>query len=102
MPDYKKLSFKNKDIDKLVKKDTVPKPTYKRFNVPLYTGLVKGKKRDSVMYERGFKQGVKNFNNGNPGAISLYDGDNFHRAGKLDGVEAMTKKKALTKKKSKK
>ena len=93
MTDYNKIGFKNKVVDKLVKNDSLPKPTFKRFNVPLYTGVNPGTKQDSLKYTQGFSQGIKNFQRGLPNAFGLRDSDNFYRAGRRDGVEAMKKSK---------
>lgn len=93
MPDYNEYGFKNSVVDRLLKNDSLPKPTYKRFNVPLYTGPNPGTTQDSLNYQQGFSQGIKNFQKGLPNAIGLRDADNFYRAGKKDGVEAMKNKK---------
>ncbi len=91
MPDYNKIGFKNKLID-MVQNDSIPKPTFNRFNIPLYTGLKPGTKQDSIRYKKGFAQGIKNVKKGRPNAIGLSDANNFHSAGRRDGVEAMKKK----------
>ena len=92
MPDYEKYGFRNTVVDRF-QNDTIPKPTYKRFNVPLYTGINPGTKQDSITYEQGFAQGIKNFQIGKPNAIGLRDADNFYSAGKKDGVDAAKKAK---------
>ena len=58
MPDYNKIGFKNKLID-MVQNDSIPKPTFKRFNIPLYTGRKPGTKQDSITYKKGIVQGIK-------------------------------------------
>ena len=92
MPDYDKYGFKNKVVDRLVKNDSLPKPTFNRFNIPLYTGRKPGTKQDSITYKKGFAQGIKNVQRGTPNAIGLRDSNNLHRAGTKDGVEAMKKR----------
>tara|TARA_R110002124_G_scaffold145638_2_gene310959 strand:+ start:6118 stop:6396 length:279 start_codon:yes stop_codon:yes gene_type:complete len=91
MPDYDKIGFKNKLVDRVVQNDSIPKATFKRFNIPLYTGRKPGTKQDSITYKKGFAQGIKNFQKGKPNAIGLGDSNNFHRSGKKDGVDAMKK-----------
>lgn len=96
MPDYNKYGFKNKLVDRF-QNDTIP-PTYKRFNVPLYTGPKLGTKQDSTSYEQGFTQGIKNFQKGDPNAIAIRDAvDHFYYAGKIDGVDAAKKAKKKNK-----
>ena len=92
MSDYDKIGFKNKVVDRLVKNDSLPKPTFNRFNVPLYTGVNLGTAKDSTNYKQGFSQGIKNFQRGLPKAFGLRDADNFYSAGRKDGVEAMQKR----------
>ena len=91
MINYDKYGFKNKLVDRF-QNDTIP-PTYKRFNVPLYTGMNLGTKQDSISYEKGFRQGIKNVQIGKPNAIGLLDANNFYSAGKKDGVDAAKKNK---------
>jgi len=91
MPEYEKFGFRNPVVDRF-QNDTIP-PTYKRFNVPLYTGPNPGTKKDSTSYQKGFRQGVENFLRGNPNAIGLLDANNFYSAGRKDGVDAAKNQK---------
>jgi hypothetical protein len=87
-----KYSFKKKLVDRFSQNDTIPKPTFKSFNVPLYTGLNPGTKKDSISYNKGFIQGIKNVQRGKPKAFGLIT-DNFYNAGRIDGVNAMIAQK---------
>ena len=121
--DYNNIGFKNKDIDKMMSdfykdietkkrmdkmhkdiqkkdNDSLPKPTYERFNIPLITGPNPGTSQDSISYREGFYQGIKNYQEGYPkDPIGILDANRFSRAGKKDGFDAAKKKKLKIKKK---
>lgn len=91
---YNAIAFKNRDIDRInpnsASQDSIPKPTYGRFNRPLFTGPNMGTSKDSSKYEEGYWHGVKKTMLGRPSAISTKEVFNsWYSAGSKDGVQAV-------------